>query len=370
MSNSNNNFLIIILMILATLGVLVLIIIFVLPMYLQSEINDSRENTRDALGESALANLRSRAEIFAFNNFDISYEGWCEAIEDNPPGLEIQQCVDDEDTWALSARTTGINNLKCVDSENGVVDGDISAESGLCEQGEIQSVTTTSSSGENQITTQSNLTTSKVEAITNESIEKIRSIADELDGIELQIVTAIPNLDSGETKEWRGMTLEPVGDYPVIRISGTAATRADLAGGIQANGFLGELLAVPNFDALLPTNVLTQASDIEFDMVVVVDWLVMVNMLRTETINTGPNYLFKIPMTIGCWVIIYIFFDLLFIDSKMSDANARIKGVREKVKKCHVPFFGKIGGKTGHYENSPSASFVNGTALFRFGCLC
>lgn len=237
---------------------------------LEKEVEESRADARDALGEATLANLRSRAEIYAFNKLDVSYEGWCDAIEDTPPGLIVDECVDAKESWALSAKTTGTNQLKCVDSENGVVNGNISTESGLCEQGEIQVVTTSSSTGENQVTAKSNLSAQEIEQISNESIEKIREVADGLEGVELQIVTAIPNLKPGEAKEWRGMTVEPVGDYPVIMISGTAATRADLAAGAQAKGFLGELLAVPNFDPLLPTNALSQASDIEFDMVVVV----------------------------------------------------------------------------------------------------
>lgn len=355
----------------------------------------NKAEARDALGEVKLANLRSRAKIFAFGKLDVSYEGWCDVVEDTPPGLVVNECVDAEDSWALSARTTGTNQLKCVDSENGIVEGGVSAESGLCKEGEIQVVTTSSDYGENQVTTKSKLSdvsgesgelndspraqltiddfvrdqarleslknevgyeqiinersgavfnthstleldfrgfcdaikenylltddfvcvdseqnwavsmpeengelkcvdsnnglvdgkispesglckqgeiqsAAETERITNESIEKIRKVADGLDGIELQLVTAIPNLEPGETEEWQGMTFESVGDYPVIMISGTAATRADLAAGVQANGFLGELLAVPNFDPLLPTSALTQASDIEFDVVVVV----------------------------------------------------------------------------------------------------
>lgn len=262
----------IILISLVALIILIAILVWVLPKYQQfKEVQESRKQANDALGELTLNNLRARAEIFAFNKrFDVSYEGWCETLESNLPGLNDSSCSDNEDFWALSAKTSGTGIQRCVDSENGVVNGKISTESGLCEQGEIQVVTTSSGNSENQVATKSKLSAAEIERIANDSIEKIREVADGLEGIELQIVTAIPNLKPGEVKEWRGMTVEPVGDYPVIMISGTAATRADLATGIQANGFLGELLAVPNFDPLLPTNALTQASDIEFDMVVVV----------------------------------------------------------------------------------------------------
>jgi type II secretory pathway pseudopilin PulG len=252
--------------------ILIAVLVWVLPKYQQfKEVQEARKQANDALGELTLNNLRARAEIFAFNKrFDVSYEGWCETLEPSLPGLNNTSCSDNDDFWALSTRTSGTGIQRCVDSENGVVNGKISTESGLCEQGEIQVVTTSSDSVENQVTTKSNLSAVEIERITNESIEKIREIADQLDGIELQIVNTIPNLKPGEAKEWRGITVEPVGDYPVIMISGTAATRADLAAGVQARGFLGELLTVPNFDPLLPTNVLTQANDIEFDMVVVV----------------------------------------------------------------------------------------------------
>lgn len=239
---------------------------------LEKEVEESRAEARDALGEATLSNLRSRAEIYAFSKLDVSYEGWCDTVEYTPPGLVVDECVDTGKSWALSARTTGTNLSKCVDSENSIVDGAVSIESGLCEQGEIQVVTTSSGSGENQVTTKSNLSAQEIERITNESIDKINEVANSLDGIELQIVTAIPNLESGETKEWQGMTFESVGDYPVIMIRGTATTRSDLAGGIYpySKSFLNVLMNTPNFDALLPTSALTQANDIEFDMAVVV----------------------------------------------------------------------------------------------------
>lgn len=45
-------------------------------------------------------------------------------------------------------------------------------------------------------------------------------------------------------------------------------------------------------------------------------------MTESKKLTIGPNYLFKIPAYLLCWAILYILFDLLFLDSKLSEANA------------------------------------------------